>query len=71
MAYLSEFVTHLLATAVKESQRVHSILYSRPDDGHPMENDRRVTLITRQKLKGNKSNECHQDELDGARVQAG
>lgn len=47
-------MTHLLATAVEESQRVHSIFHSGTYNGYPMENDGRKALVARQKLKGNR-----------------
>ena len=54
--YRFEFLTaHLLATAVEESQRVHSIFHSGTYDGDPMEDEWGETLVARQKLKGTRS----------------
>ena len=71
--YRLEFLaTHLLATAVEEYQRVHSIFHSGTYDRYPMEDDWGKALVPRQKLKGkNGSDGVHQDELGRPRVQAG
>ena len=67
MAYRSGFVvTHLLATAVKEPHRVHSILDSGAYDGYPMENDWREILVARQELEGDGSDKIHQGETECA-----
>jgi len=68
MAYRPFDVTHLLAAALIESHRVHSVLDSGAYNWYPMESDWREGLVTRQKLESDISDKLHGG---GAHVQAG
>ena len=68
MAHYSFAATYLLAAALIESHRVHSILDSGAYNGYPMESDWREGLVARQKLESGMSHKFHQG---GAHIRAG